>query len=309
MSRKTKIVTVPNYTHEPTSNPNIERLCDMNGDWTHYYLKAENRYVKAVNHVLELGHAKGPNFKAYLARSTQEEIRKKMEEKGDEGSRTHRAITDLINGSKVTMSTKYPTDLGDGRQTILLHDEWENLLGFKNWCDKYQPRVVTHEYTVQGEDAAGTLDALLVITVPAGDKEFDKEFWGKDILILIDWKSSAAIWFEYEAQTAAYWQMVKADKKFAKFVKAFEGRIFTGVVRLGTQHKSRYQFVYWDQTKTEGEHWGRFCSAVFIANRYDPDMDFVPNIEQFPIQIITKVPKAKVGRKRKTAPKKEEVVA
>lgn len=307
MSKKTRITTVPSMTYEPTSNPNIERLCDMNGDWKYYWLKKEKKFVKAVNHVLDLGHAKGPNFKAYLARSTQEEIRKKMEEKGDEGSRTHKAITDLINGSKVTMSTKYPTDLGDGRQTILLHDEWENLIGFQNWCSRYQPRVVAHEYTVQGEDAAGTLDALLVITIPAGDKDFDKAFWGKDVLILIDWKSSAAIWFEYEAQTAAYWQMVKANKDFAKFIKAYEGRIFTGVVRLGTRHKTKYEFVWWDQKKTEGEHWGRFLSAVFIANRYEPDVDFVPEIEQFPIQLFTKVPKATVAAKKKATIKKEVV--
>lgn len=297
MNKKINTPTVPSYTFEPTSNPNIKRFVDRKGDWTHYWLVKEKKFVMAVNHILELGHSKGPNFKQYLARSSQEEIKQKMEEKGDEGSRTHDAIKDLIDGIKVTKDRKYATELRGGRQEVLNDDEWDNLMGFHNWCKKYQPRVVEREYPLAGADFAGTMDALLVITIPAGDKEFDKAWWGKDILILIDWKSSASIWFEYEAQTAAYWEAAKLDKKFSKFIKSYEGNIFTGVVRLGTLHKSKYQFVAWTQKETEREHFTRFRASQFIARRYEPD--FLPEIVNIPTHIFIKMPKAKIGAKKK----------
>lgn len=297
-----KVNTIPNYTFEDTSDPNIKRFCDLSGDWTNYYLVKEKKFVKAVNHVLTLGHAKGPQFMDYIARSTPEQMKKLLDEKGDEGSRTHMAIRDLINGLKVSMSTKYATDLRGGRQEVLNADEWDNLMGFNNWCAKYKPRVIANEETITDGETAGTLDALMVITIPAGDKEFEKYWWGKDILLLPDWKSSSGVWFEYEAQTAAYWKMVKATKKFAKFIKAYEGNIFTGVVRIGTRHKSKYEFVSWTQKDTEGEHLMRYQAAQFIANRYEPE--FIPNIEQIPMQLFIKVPKAKVVAKKKVQIKK-----
>jgi len=298
MAKKGSIATIPNYTFEPTTNPNIQRVCDMNGDWTHYYLVKEKRYVKAVNHVLELGHAKGPNFKAYLMRSSAEDVQKKLEEKGDEGSRTHQAIRELIGGSKVTMTTKYPSELHDGRQTILNMDEWENLTGLMNWCNKYQPRVVVCEETMTDGQTAGTIDAVMVITIPAGDKEFEKEYWGRDVLILIDWKTSASVWFEYEAQTAAYFRFLTKNKEYAKFLKAYNGSIFTGVVRIGTRHKSKYEFTYWSQEMTEGEHLTRYMAAQIVADRYE-SQEYVPVIEEIPTQYFIKMPKATVGGKKK----------
>lgn len=297
-------VTVPTFTMEDTTNPNIKRYCDMNGDWTHYFLVKEKKFVKAVNHILDLGHSKGPNFKQFLMRMTAEEIEKKLLEKGDAGSRTHQAIADLIGGSKVSMATKYATELEDGRQTPLNMDEWKNLEGFINWCEKYNPRVVSYEYTIAGKDYAGTMDALFVITIPAGDKEFDKGYWGKDVLILVDWKTSAQVWVDYEAQTSAYFKAILADKKFKKFVDAYKGALFTGVVRIGTSHKSGYQFVYWTQRQTEGEHWNRFCAAHMIANRYEAE-DKVPQSIDVVTEFFIKVPQAKVVATKKRATKKK----
>jgi hypothetical protein len=301
MTKKSE-ATVPSYTYEPTSNKNLMRFCDMKGDWQYYWMVKEKRFVKAVNHVLSLGHAKGPNFMSYISRSTPEEIKKVLDEKGDEGSRTHMAIRDLISGLKVSMSTKYATELKGGRQEILNMDEWDNLMGFRNWCAKYHPRTVANEDTLDNGYSAGTLDYLCVITIPAGDKEFEKWWWGKDVLMLVDWKSSSGIWPEYEAQTAAYWDMVKCSHKYDKFIKAYAGNIFTAVVRLGTRHKSKYEFASWDQKTTEGEHLLRYESARLQAERQEPE--FIPDIQNIPIQMFIRVPKAKVVAKKKVQIKK-----
>ena len=293
-----KATTIPTYTMEDTTHPNVKRFVDRNGDWTHYWLVAEKKFVKAVNHVLSLGYSKGPQFRAYLESHTKEEIAKTLNERGDEGSRTHMAIRDLIKGVRVTMSTKYPTELRGGRMEPLNDDELENIQAWLAWCEKYHPQRIAFEETVAGPDFAGTLDGLFVITVPSGDKVFAKPFWGKEVLLLPDWKSSSAIWSEYEAQTAAYWSMVKNDERFEKFVKAFAGRIFTGVVRLGTLHASGWQFEVWDQKYTEGEHMRRFNAARVIADRHEPE--FNPKVEQIPTQFFIRIPKAKVAPIRTT---------
>lgn len=292
---------------EETSNPNVMRYVDRRGDWTHYWLSREKRFVKAVNHVLTLGYSKGPQFRAYLESHTKEEIAKTLQEKGDEGARTHMAIRDLIRGLRVTMNTKYPSDLHNGRQDTLNDDEWANLMAFERWCARYQPRVAAFEETVTDGEVAGTFDALMVITVPSGDKVFEKPFWGKDVLVLFDWKSSAAVWSEYEAQLAKYWHMIKADRKLAKvvapYLKAFDGRIFSGVVRLGSLHASGYHFVYFDQKHMEGEHLRRFDAAKVIADRHEPE--FRPNVEELPFQFFIKIPKAKIAKAVKSSKAKQ----
>ncbi len=293
---------------EDTSNPNIKRYVDRRGDWTHYWLVKEKRFVKAVNHVLSLGYSKGPQFRIYLETHTQEQIAKTLREKGDEGTRTHMAVRDLIKGVRVTMTTKYPSELVARRQDPLNDDEWDNLMAFERWCARYQPRVIRIEDTVSDGENAGTYDALMVITIPSGDKVFEKPFWGKDVLILLDWKSSAAVWSEYEAQLAKYWKMIKEDSYVSRLVKpfiaAYKGRIFSGVVRLGSLHSTGYHFTYFPQNVVEGEHLRRFDAARVIADRYEPE--FKPNVESIPTQFFIKIPKAKVVKapKVKTSTKK-----
>lgn len=286
-----RITTIPSFSYEDTTNPNIKKFVDRNGDWTHYWLVKEKKFVKAVNHILSIGYNKGPHFRRYLESHTKEEIAKTLQERGDEGTRTHIAIRDLIKGLRITMTTKYPSELSAGRQDPLNDDEWENIESWIAWADDYQPRIITFEETVANEVAAGTLDALMVITVRSGDKVFEKPFWGQDVLLLPDWKSSSSIWSEYEAQTAAYWDMVKKSHKFDKFISAYKGRIFTGVVRLGTAHSCGYQFEVWSQKKTEGEHLERFMAAKVIADRHEPE--FKPNVIDIPTQFFIKIPKVK----------------
>lgn len=293
-----KTTTIETYSMEDTTNPNIKKYVDRKGDWTHYWLVKEQRFVKAVNHILTLGYSKGPQFRIYLETHTQEQIAKTLREKGDEGTRTHRAIRDLIRGMRITMNTKYPSELNANRQETLNDDEWDNLMAFERWCARYAPRTIAYEESISDGDAAGTMDWLGVITVPSGDKVFEKPFWGKDVVILIDWKSSAAVWTEYESQVAKYWHMAKSDSKVGKkllpYIHGYKGHIFTGILRLGSLHTTGYHFTYFTQKQAEGEHLDRFNAAKVIADRYEPE--FKPKVEQLPTQFIIKVPKAKAPK-------------
>lgn len=299
-------ITIPSYSYEDTNNPNIKKFVDRKGDWTHYWLVKERKFVPSVTHVLSTGYSKGPRFRMYLESHTKEEIAKVMSERGDEGSRTHMAIRDILKGLRIKLTTRYPSDLANGRQDPLNDNELENLAAWMQWAQDYNPRTLAFEDTFASDIAAGTLDWLGVITVRSGDKNFEKKWWGQDVLILPDWKTSSAIWSEYEAQTAAYLLMIIGSHKFDKFLAAYAGRIFTGVLRLGTLHQCGYQFEPWEERVAVGEHYQRFLAAKRIADRHEPE--FKPVIEQIPTQFHRKVAKAKLPKVAKAKPKTKKSV-
>lgn len=295
---------VPSYTYQDTSDPNIKRFVDRKGDWTHYYLVKEKRFVKAVNWILALGFNKGPRFAAYLTKTTEEEAKRKLLKAGDEGSRTHAAISDLIRGSRVTMTTKYPSDLVAGRQEPLNDEEWDNLVAFERWCEKYKPQVVAIDQTVTGGDYAGTFDALMVLTVPEDDKCFPKEVKGQQVLVLIDWKSSSGIWNEYKAQLAAYCYALEVGHNYDNFLRAFEDKKFTAIVRIGTAHNSGYEMKVWSMDET-ADNFLKFKSAKVIADDHEEDWIEQPDMEEVPVQFDIRIPKAVIKIvKKKRAPKK-----
>lgn len=293
---KSKMV-MPTMTMEDTSEPNLKRYVDRWGNWTHYFLVKENKFLPAVNHILGLGFNKGPRFYQYLLSVTPEEAKKKLEQAGDEGTRTHMAIRQLMDGSKVTMTTKYPSELQLGRQEVLNPDEWDNLIAFSNFCERYKPRVISNDFAVYSEASgyAGSPDALLVITVPSGDRWFPKAVWGKDVMFMPDWKSSGAIYNEYKAQLAAYFRAVQERGTFKKFFEAYKGRIYTGIVRLGTKHKEKYEVEMWDESQTR-HNFQLFMAAKDIYRDSVGGIEAAPEVEEVPIQFFIKMPKAKVGR-------------
>jgi hypothetical protein len=294
---KRKTSFIPSYTYEETSDPNVRRFVDREGNWTHYFLVKQKKFVKAVNWILSLGYNKGPRFAMYLSRTTEDEQRATLIKAGDEGTRSHRAISSLIAGSRVTMTTKFPSDLVGGRQEPLNDAEWDNLQAFENWCNVYKPRLVAQDQTVHTNDYAGTFDALFVLTVPEKDKVFQKNVWGKEVLILIDWKTSSGIHEEYHAQLAAYWAGIRFVKKWEKYVEAYKGRCFTGIVRIGTRHAIGFEFKVWDLKQTLKKNLLEFMSAQVIANAYEPE--FNPEIKEIKTDFFITVPKAKVEKPKK----------
>lgn len=292
-----KQTTIPSFTLDNTSDPNLKRYVDRWGNWTHYYLVKEKRFLPAVNHILGLGFNKGPRFYQYLLTVTPEEAKQKLEAAGDEGTRTHAAIRQLIDGSKVTMTTKYPSELQLGRQEVLNPAEWDNLIAFKAFCDRYKPRVISNDFSVYSiaSSFAGSPDGLMVITVQSGDKWFPKRVWGQDILFMPDWKTSGAIYNEYKAQLAAYYHALTEKKTYGTFVNFYKVRTFTGIVRLGTRHKNGgFEVQVWDEYETK-KNFDLFMAAkkIYLDNVGD---ESAPESEEMPIQFYIKMPKAKVGK-------------
>lgn len=293
MAKKKARSTVSSYSYEETNDPNLKRFVDFNGNWTHYFVEDEKRYVKAVNHILHLGYNKGPRFAEYLLSVTKDEAKKKLETAGEEGTRTHHAIRDLIDGLAVKMNTKYMNEL-TGRQEVLMPDELKNLMAFEAWCEVYHPRVISNDMAIYSKkhSYAGSPDAMMIITVPDKDKNFPKKAWGTDVFLMPDWKTSSAIHKEYKSQVAAYYEAIVEGGKFDQFLNEYE--VYTGIVRFGTRHKNGgWEMETWDEKGTK-ENFKRFLAAKMIAE--DHEKDFEPFIEEIPTEFFIKLPKAVIKR-------------
>lgn len=303
MKRK-KVNTIPSYTYGDTSNPDLKRWIDRNGDWQYYWKESTKQFLPSVNFILHKGYAKSDGFYNYLLNTTKEDAKRKLETKGEEGSRTHEAIRDLILGLRITMTTKYMNSL-TGRQEVLSNDEWDNIGAWIAFCEVYRPEVIKAEFAMDDGVVAGTADFFGIITVPDGDKSFGKDYWGKRVLILLDWKSSSGIWPEYKAQTAVYNSMLGFYKEFEGYLKMSLPR-FTGVLRLGTKHRNGgYELKVWDKKQTEMNLF-KFQAALEIAR--EDDLGKVPEVEEIPMEYYIKLPQAKVADSKPVRPNKKAKV-
>lgn len=306
MTKKPKKIeaplTVPSYTFEPTNNPDLERVVDRHGDWRFYFDKKKKIFKPSVNHILGLGYPKSKGFYDYLLSVSKEEAKKKLDLAGEEGTRTHQAIRDLLSGIKVTLQSKYMNEI-TGRQEGLSADEWDNLTAFVNWCDTYKPETIDFEKAVDSDECnyAGTFDWFGTILVPEGDKHFEKWLYGQRVLILPDWKSSSGIWPEYAAQTSAYMRAIVEKKLYVDFVEHYrkQQKLFTGIVRIGTRHKTGFEFKIWDELESQN-NFRKFLAAQTLS--YEGQQFSEEEITTIPAEFNLKIPKAKLEKIAK-APK------
>jgi len=285
-----KITTIPSYTYQDTSHPNVKRFVDRSGNWTHYFLVKEKKFVKAVNHILRLGYPKGERFYNYLKNITPEEADRRLKTAGEEGTRSHQAIRDLSAGHRVTMSSRYYNDITK-KDELLNDDEWDNLQAFINLCNVYKPEFIADEQTVYTQDYAGTFDWIGTLLVPEGDKNFPAEVRGKRVLALpLDWKTGSGLWPEYDLQISAYYNAIKSMDLFLDFLTL---PIFGVLARLGTKHKCGYEIQVLDES-TLAYKYGVFTSCINTANDQEPTFD--PDIKEIPYSFHYKMPVAKITK-------------
>ncbi|MDB5239363.1 MAG: 1, phiSA1p24 [Candidatus Parcubacteria bacterium] len=301
-SRRPK--TIPSHTYKRTSNPNIFRFIDRRGDWTHYWIKSEKIFVPAVNHIIRTGYPKGERFYQYLLHANPAEAEKKLLTAGEEGTRTHSAIRDLIWGKTVSLETKYPNDL-TGKWESLSPEEWHNIEAFAAWCSKYDPHVLLSEEPIwsRAHGYAGTIDFVGTIQVPPDDKAFPTEVRGTRILILIDWKTSSGIWEEYELQTAAYRTAALVCHDDILPIKEYGG-LWTGVVRLGTAHKQGFEMKGWSPEESEGNFYLFAAAYAIYVRKFGPE--FVSELKNIPAEFTIKMPPIKPPKNERARTKNKK---
>lgn len=178
---------------------------------SHFYF-VNGVYFPGVTSILEEAAPTGEALKNYFKNNTPEEIEEKSSNSLKFGSRMHNAYEHLLQGDELDLKKDYP----DAK-------EKKHIVSFASWFNDFKPEPPYEiEYVVASQKFkyAGTLD---LSCTKAG------ELW------IVDFKTSAAIYYNYQLQLAAYKQAYEEMHPAKKIAH-------TAVLRTGSKHNSGYEF-------------------------------------------------------------------
>lgn len=249
------------YEFVKTDDKDLERVVDRNGDWTHYYYKPTNQYLRSVNFILDAGYAKGIGFIQYLKNKSADEIDRKLREAGDRGDAIHQFIKKILSGEKVGRETQVLAE-DNIMLRILSDDEWDAILSFQSFWNAHEPKLIVYEKAIYNlkDEYAGTLDGIIRLT-----KKCEVKTCRCNDLVekvgLYDWKSGGGIWDSYGAQIASY------GVAYNLRALALQKAEYTAILRIGTSHKTTggYEFQPYDRQETN-IHYKEFLAAKQIAD-------------------------------------------
>lgn len=178
-------------------------------DDSHYYF-VNDEFYPGVTSIIDEAAPTSYGLRNFLLTNTPESADDISKTSLALGSKMHDAYEKLLNGVELSLVNDYQTT-----------KEKKHLLSFVQWFEDFKPTKVQTEQTVASVDYkyAGTLDCLC---------EKDGETW------LIDFKTSAGIYWNYEIQVAAYKQAVLETLGITVDKMA--------ILRTGTKHKCGYEF-------------------------------------------------------------------
>lgn len=293
-----------NYNYEKTTDKDILKVVDQNGDWTHYLHIPSNTYLRAVNYILKTGYTKGIRFEEYLKSHSKEEVERKLQKAGERGDKVHQYIRFLFEQKPVKgyitadREAKMRSE-ETGELEQLNNDEWACVLSFLNFWEKHELVLIKHEFTSYSlkHGFAGTGDAIIILT-----KKCDVKTCPCDKLVgkigLYDWKSGAGIWDDQGPQTAAY-------TKGENIKDILKGRKigYTAILRLGTSHvkTNGYELKPYDNKETQ-KHWKEFRAAKVISDAsykpFNPEKEIVDIPDKVKIKIKKEKHESKPLRKK-----------
>jgi len=147
------------------------------------------KYVPSVTWIA--GHyPKGIGFYKWLAEKGWDESQAIKSAAGDKGSKVHDAISAILRGEEVRIDSKF-LNRSTGELEELTLEEVTCIKSFVDWRNEVKPESIAWDLTVFSEKYgyAGTIDYICKI---------DGEVY------IIDFKTSAQVWSEYELQVSAY---------------------------------------------------------------------------------------------------------
>lgn len=259
------------YDLHPTSNPDLFRVVDRNGNWQFYRFKPQGkrgRYLRGITSVLDIGLTKGERFERWLENNTAEAINRKLRLACDQGDAVHQGIALALSGATVHRGTEILAENNRDMRTFT-DAEWLCMLAFERFWTSHKCALVAHEAAVINLrlGIAGTFDKILVMRATCGDKRAQCQCAPfVDLAGLGDWKTGGGIYESHGAQVAAL-----ASCDLSQFIgKRPIG--YTLIVRLGTDHKRGYQVEFYDRRETAA-NLKQFKAALTIATPRMPLLD------------------------------------
>lgn len=213
-------------------------------DDSHYYW-LNDEFVPGVTSIIDEGGPTSYGLKQFFLNNSQESASEISKKALSFGSDMHDAYERLLNGIELNLKNNYQS-----------RDAKRHLSSFAQWFQDYQPKNIQTEQIVGSLEYkfAGTLDCFCVIS---------GETW------LIDFKTSAGIYWNYEIQVAAYKQAFEEMEK---------GKVqHMAILRTGTRHKSGYEFK--ETTRTIEEFMNIYRTYLSLHDGKIPEppmMDIYP---------------------------------
>lgn len=250
---------MPN-TPAATNDPRVMQMTTKD----ERFYSFEGRFFPSVTWILDSSYPKGIEFYKWLASQGWENAQAVKEAAGDRGSKVHHAIVDLLKGAVVRQDAPYWND-SKKTEEPLSDEEYRYLMTFQTFWEGTKPTLVESETVCFSEKYgyAGTVDAVLKI--------------GKKLYI-VDWKTSSRIYPSYLLQVAAYAKAMEEQRRYK--------RLYSGIVRLGTKHKSGFEFKEFDPKET-ARHFSLFLAAkqVFDFEHPNAQPDLTPLPESLAITV------------------------
>ncbi|TQF41152.1 hypothetical protein UNPF46_08505 [Bradyrhizobium sp. UNPF46] len=147
------------------------------------------KYVPSVTWIA--GHyPKGIGFYKWLADKGWDESQAIKSAAGDKGSKVHEAISAILRGEEVRIDSKFINPSTEQLEELTL-EECDAIKSFVDWKNENKPESIAWDVTVFSEKYGygGTIDYICKI---------DRQVY------IIDFKTSAEVWSEYELQVSAY---------------------------------------------------------------------------------------------------------
>jgi hypothetical protein len=265
-----------NFNPEKTDDVSLFRVCDLRGDWTHYYDEKSKRSLRAVNYILDKGYTKGDQYNKALMNSTPETWEKKMTYGQDRGDAIHQEIKNHIYDGKFSRTDQV---LSEDNVTLrnLTSDEWLATLSFVRFANEHAIVPITQERAVKNLEVgyAGTFDLIAYLTKSCEGKYCkDTKFIGK--LGLWDHKSGKGIYDNYGPQVASY---SKCD--MTNILESNQKIEYTAIDHIGTSTERGYDLEFYDQEETE-KHWKEFLAADTIMRRNYKGFDLEKMTKEIP---------------------------
>lgn len=243
-------------------------------DDSHYYW-VNGEYYPGVTTILEEAAPVAYQLKQYYIKNSAEEIQRKSEQALATGSHVHDAIARLLQGEKVSLNEEFKNTR-----------EKKMVMSFHNWFHDVQPMDYVAEHAIASVSMkfAGTLDfggwlnSEGVAKCLTDDRKFEfkkpHEFW------IIDFKTSAGVYFNYKLQVMAY-------KK--AYEEMYHQKVdHVGVLRVGTKNKEWFEFVEVKESEVNFEDFQKIYDLYLkMHGGKIPDP---PKIDVFPdtLQIVDK---------------------
>lgn len=186
-------------------------------------------YVPSVTWIMSYYYV-SPYLVKWIADKGLTEAERIRDEAGTKGDKIHQATEDIDKEGEIKIDAKY-LNKGNGEMEELSADEIEAIVSYKDFIEKFKPKLLANEMTTFGgivNGYGGTLDRIWRI---------DGQIW------IIDLKSSQSIRKSMLGQIAAYSHADIDYKKMGITDKEWEKRKLA-ILQLGyKRNKNKFKFT------------------------------------------------------------------